>query len=313
MDSLKLASELTDWQARRLGRDGRRAARGVYVTDAAEPASLANRARAALATAPPGSVVTGVTAYALAGLALPTSQEVEARANVHLLVPKAAGRRPRRPGIVVHLAASMPAPAEFRSLAIPVADPRQCWVDATRFLARAAPWAPGAPLAPIQQGRFNTPDRRAWLASVQLGDVLVRRSHPLTSLDQFASYVQALPSSPGIPLVRAAFGAVRAGADSLPETQIRLAVVEGGFQDPTVNYKVVAGRRTRYLDLCWPEQRIDLEYQGGHHFADPKQAKEDMVRRGELQRAGWTVIEVAASHLDNPSKMFAQLAAAWTW
>jgi hypothetical protein len=201
----------------------------------------------------------------------------------------------------------------FGSSGIPVADLRQCWVDATRQLGREAPWDRAATLLPIQRGRFNTPARRAWLQAVQLGDVLVRRQRPLATLAAFAAYVAALPRSPGLARVREAFSAIRAGTDSLPETQIRLALAEAGFPEPAINYEVVAAGRRRFLDICWPDQQIDLEYQGAGHFDDPRQVKADMERRGDLQRDGWVIVEASARDLADPGKLFARLAATLSW
>jgi hypothetical protein len=304
---------MSDWQARRVRREGERMAQGIYAAPGADAKSLASRALAALAAAPKGSMVTGVTAYALTGLPLPAEQERQARGSVHLAVPKTGGQRPRRPGVIVHLFSAELATHQLGSSGILVTDPRQWWVDAARHLAREAPWEADAALPPTQRGRFNTPERRAWLHTVQMGDVLVRRQQPFANLAAFGEHVGGLARSPGIRLVRQAFGAVRAGTDSLPETQVRLALVEAGFPEPAVNHPVVVGHRRRYLDICWPEQWIDLEYQGAGHFDNPGQAKQDMIRRGELQREGWTVIEASARDLDDPGKLFARLAAAFSW
>ncbi|MDR2566877.1 MAG: hypothetical protein LBC97_12655 [Bifidobacteriaceae bacterium] len=313
MNAIRETAGLTDWQARQVRREGTRMAVGFYLEPGDDPDSLVNRVSAALAAAPPGSMATGVTGFALAGLPLPARNEREAAANVHLLMPKGAGRRHRRPGVVTHLFNGEPPAAWLTPGQIPVADLRQCWVDAVRHLALRDPWEIDPQLLPIQRGRFNTERRRAWLQAVQMGDVLVRRQQAPTSLADFGRHMARLAPSPGTRLIRAAFAAVRAGTDSLPETQIRLAVMEAGFPEPAVNLEVeVAGSR-RYLDLCWPDQWIDLEYQGSDHFSDPAQVKADMRRRGELQRGGWTIVEAATRDLGDPGQLFGRLAAAFHW
>jgi very-short-patch-repair endonuclease len=195
----------------------------------------------------------------------------------------------------------------------PCADLRQAWVDAARGLALQHPWEPGREVERGQRGMFNTPSSRAFLRAVQMGDRLLARQGAAGTLESLTAYVHALPMSPGLALVRHSLSAVRAGTDSLPETHLRLAVVEAGFPEPEVNHMVVINGRRRYLDLSWPARRVALEYHGAQHFSDPIEVRRDVSRRGELQQQGWSIVECTASDLDGPRSLFARIAAALGW
>jgi very-short-patch-repair endonuclease len=41
-------------------------------------------------------------------------------------------------------------------------------------------------------------------------------------------------------------------------------------------------------DLSWPEHRLGLDYDGGHHLAgDGRQTRRDAARREDLRSIGW--------------------------
>jgi hypothetical protein len=56
---------------------------------------------------------------------------------------------------------------------------------------------------------------------------------------------------------------------------------------------------------------IALEYHGGQHFKDPVQVREDIERRGQLQAAGWIVIEAVYRDALHPGALIGRLASAF--
>lgn len=101
-------------------------------------------------------------------------------------------------------------------------------------------------------------------------------------------------------IVRRALPHVRAGCDSPRETQLRLILRRARLPEPEINPVVSAqGERVRYGDIVFRKWRVIAEYDGSHHFTNPQQYADDIVRHEELTRAGWTVIRVLSAHFDD--------------
>jgi very-short-patch-repair endonuclease len=57
------------------------------------------------------------------------------------------------------------------------------------------------------------------------------------------------------------------------------------------------GRPFARLDMGWEEWKVAVEYDGAHHWLDPKQRSWDIDRWAELAARGWTVIRVSSDLL----------------
>lgn len=56
------------------------------------------------------------------------------------------------------------------------------------------------------------------------------------------------------------------GTDSVAETMLRLILIRYGLPIPCVNYQLVLRDGSLvFLDLAYPEAKIDIEYDGRHH------------------------------------------------
>jgi hypothetical protein len=265
-----------------------------------------------LSVCPPGSVVCDVTALALARPRLMAELAAEASGPVHVLVPPGSTRRPSRPGLIVHRERLMPAVWHSAPDAISGAALAHCWAQAAarRLGALPHPFPPRADLA--SRGLFLEGSRQAFLQCVQLGDALVDRQHPLINYGHFSAHISGLTNMRGIRAVREAFRHVRPRTDSPNETWLRLVVVDAGFPEPKVNHVVRLNQRDRFLDLGWPERKVALEYHGAQHFTDPDQARDDVWRRGQLQAAGWIVVEAVYGDLLQPGALIGRLTAAFS-
>lgn len=107
-------------------------------------------------------------------------------------------------------------------------------------------------------------------------------------------------------------------AESPPESWIRLLLIEQGFPLPDVNFGILspAGQELFRLDLAWPELRIAVEYDG--HAFHAGREEHDEARDEDLRRRGWIVIHARAADLADPSRLFAEVRAAfarrgYTW
>jgi hypothetical protein len=107
---------------------------------------------------------------------------------------------------------------------------------------------------------------------------------PLLRAHRGARYITRLPE---------ALAEMNGLAESVRESQLRLLVVEAGFPRPTPQYTIrdPSGRFVARVDLAWPDLRIALEYDGGHHDS-PDQIVVDRQRLNAVQLCGWSVLVI---------------------
>ncbi|MDQ0770759.1 hypothetical protein QF031_003508 [Pseudarthrobacter defluvii] len=103
----------------------------------------------------------------------------------------------------------------------------------------------------------------------------------------------------GVKIARAALELIRVGADSAPETHMRLALVDAGLPEPVLNHVVldVRGVPVLWPDAAYPQWRIALQYDGRHH-AEPEQHLRDMERYDRSLALGWLEVRVGRQHLE---------------
>ncbi|MDR2348739.1 MAG: hypothetical protein LBD90_09065 [Bifidobacteriaceae bacterium] len=256
-------------------------------------------------------MICGLTGLAVIGAALPKALEAEARQAIHIWLPPAAGRGPRREGLVAHRDLAVPTPWISSGRPTRIANPVYCWAQVTRELTTSHPWSRDHERAPTPRGLFLDPGKRRFLEAVQIGDGLMRRQAPLVDESAFDDVIAGFGRRPGVRAIREVANQVRARTDSLTETWARLIVWDAGFPAPQVNYEVKVARRSRFLDLAWPEPKIALEFQGRQHFDDPTEAFKDFQRRGQLGALGWLIVEAAYGDLNSPESLIQRLAAAF--
>lgn len=150
---------------------------------------------------------------------------------------------------------------------------------------------------------------------VLLGDAMMRRDADMRwlSLDDFDRRMReferdleykGLSAPRGLRNCRRALRLMREGADSPPETQVRLLLESYGLPCPAVNMPVDVtderGAKQRYyLDLAFPQWRVAVEYDGRHHA----EAWENDQRRIKLLGdAQWSLINVTRNDLYEESR-----------
>ena len=258
-----LAAGLTDVDLR----SGRfqRLFHGLYLRSGIKIGVL-QMAAAALHISPPGSYASHETAAALWGT------DVGDLSHVHVSVPKGSSRSERR-GIVAHRTTTDQNPRLYKGL--PVSEPTRVFLE----LAAAS---------------------RNLLDLVALGDSLVRRKRatPAALVEAADGYV-----GKGSRLARRAAAYVRVGVDSPRESRLRLLLVLGGLPEPQVNYilRESNGDWSQRLDLCYPELRLIIEYDGRHHTEVRANWLRDIKRREGLESEGWRLVIITAEGLyDEP-------------
>ncbi|WP_427018540.1 hypothetical protein ACQCSX_08395 [Pseudarthrobacter sp. P1] len=223
------------------------------------------------------SVLTHVAAAHVWGLPLPAAQAGDWR--VHVARPRGLAR-PRRANVVGHELTLLPGEmVEFDG--VRVTSPARTWLD----LARMA--------------RLATVEHVAGL--VAAGDRLVcahgpdfpKPCDPLCGIDDLRRMVHAHAGMRGVRAAREAVELVRVGADSAPETFVRLALVRAGLPEPELNcvLRSPAGKPWVWPDAAYRRWRISLQYDGGHHGGDD-QYRQDLRRAENTRLAGWLEVRI---------------------
>jgi very-short-patch-repair endonuclease len=94
-----------------------------------------------------------------------------------------------------------------------------------------------------------------------------------------------------------AFDLADGRAQSPPESQLRVRLIRSGLPRREAQHPVnVHGGRTLHPDLCWPQFRVAVEYDGWWH-ADPDQLHHDRRRLNRLVAEGWIVLHVTSRRM----------------
>lgn len=176
------------------------------------------------------------------------------------------------------------------------------------------------PLAPAdvveRHGIRVTAPERTWLDLASLlsshevedlvvaGDHLVKRPWvegkrrpPLTTPAKLRTALDRIGRFKGVRLARAALPLIRIGADSPPETRLRLALVEAGLPEPELQAKPTDDDRSGFTaDLAYRPWKIALQYDGEHHRTAHQQTL-DARRDQYFVERGWLIVRVTSHDL----------------
>lgn len=141
---------------------------------------------------------------------------------------------------------------------------------------------------------------------VAAGDFLVCRHGPefpypkeaLCDIEELQNMVARHPGMRGVRTARNALELIRVGADSAPETLMRLALLEAGLPEPTLNQVVWGdtGQPVLWPDAAYPEFRIGLQYDGEVHAGSGQYLK-DIRRQETAALYGWLEVRVSKDDL----------------
>ncbi|CAI3791820.1 hypothetical protein [Pseudarthrobacter sp. MM222] len=119
----------------------------------------------------------------------------------------------------------------------------------------------------------------------------------LCSIEELRAMVARHPGNRGVRKARAAVELIRVGADSPPESRLRLALIRADLPEPELNHVVWsdAGIPVLWPDAAYPQWQIAVQYEGAHHNGE-EQYQRDIRRADVAGRFGW--LEVRLSRLD---------------
>ncbi|MGO4471774.1 DUF559 domain-containing protein [Arthrobacter sp. M-10] len=222
----------------------------------------------ALSAATPGAWISHVTAARLRSSCLPPW--LADSTELHLSKPRSLPGT-RRKGVIGHRVIA--AENEVES------------VDGIRISTRPRTWLDMARLLPLND-------------LVCMGDELIRvprqalegRDTPFATLEGLRVLVERHPNLQGVVRARQALELMRVGADSAPESLLRLAMLDAGIPEPELQLSLRSDDPfSPSADLGFRRRRVAIQYDGGHHLAEA-QTLSDRRRNKAFEAAGWTVL-----------------------
>ena len=141
---------------------------------------------------------------------------------------------------------------------------------------------------------------------VAVGDFLItgrrigpgRRAAALCTIEELDAAVIRHRGCRGATALRWALPRLRAGADSAPESHLRLLCIAAGLPEPVIGAEVpVADGLRLHPDLAYPDLKIAIEYEGEGHRTDAAQFRRDIERKELYEDVEWRVMRVSADHL----------------
>jgi very-short-patch-repair endonuclease len=159
--------------------------------------------------------------------------------------------------------------------------------------------------------RATTPARTAFDMGRRLGleDGVQRIDALMNATDVKVADVEAvIAGHPGVRRLnqlRQTLDLVDGGAESPYESLTRLLLIKAGFPRPQTQIRVIDkyGNVWR-IDMGWPEWRVGVDFEGAHHWTDPKQRSKDVERYAVLPELGWIDIRLTSGILHNNPQSF---------
>jgi very-short-patch-repair endonuclease len=260
--------ELRHPQVARLSRD-------TYLPRA-HRAELAGRLAAVLLTAPPGAVISHLSAADVWGLQIPFRERDDER--VHLTVPAGSGAESRVDRRLYRLRLSETDVARRWSML--VTTPARTWRDLAGVLE------PPALLAATDEIVNGLASRR------ELHEELMRR-----------------PAGRGCARARRVLPFADPRAESPMESVLRWLVHQARLPAPELQFTITDARGTFLgrADLAWPGQKVLVEFDGDLH-RERNVFVNDVRRQNRLIAAGWTVLRfTSADVLGRPEEVLAEI------
>ena len=134
---------------------------------------------------------------------------------------------------------------------------------------------------------------------VAVADFLLWHEAPKTTRAQLVAAIQTYPSRTGREALRRALALSSDHSRSRPESLVRVDLALSDLPTPVANHEVylTIARRTVYLDLAFPEYKLELEYHGDHHRTDTSQWRGDVRRQNDVGDEGWQSLQFTGDDL----------------
>jgi hypothetical protein len=138
---------------------------------------------------------------------------------------------------------------------------------------------------------------------VQRIDALMNATH--LKVTDIEDVIASHPRVRGLVQLRQTLDFVDGGAESPYESLTRLLLIKAGFPRPQTQITVIDkdGNVWR-IDMGWPEYLVGVDFEGAHHWSNPKQRTKDVVRYAVLPELGWIDVRLTSGILHNNPQPF---------
>jgi hypothetical protein len=143
-----------------------------------------------------------------------------------------------------------------------------------------------------------------------LDDGVVRIDALMNATDVKVNDIEATaerhPGVRGLVQLRQTLDLVDGGAESPYESLTRLLLIQAGFPRPQTQIRVLDeyGVVVARIDMGWEEWLVGVDFEGAHHWTDPKQRSRDVLRYAELPELGWIDVRLTSGMLHNNPQAF---------
>lgn len=177
--------------------------------------------------------------------------------------------------------------------------PAQVVVHSDRLLPGETQQALGLLITTPARTAFDLGRRLALTPAVQRIDALMQATD--VKVEDVNAVIDCHRGVRGLRQLRRVLELVDGGSESPYETLTRLRLVCNSFPRPDTQIRVrdEYGFVVARLDMGWPEYRVGVDFDGAHHWTNPKQRSKDVERYARLPELGWTDVRVTSSMLHN--------------
>lgn len=182
--------------------------------------------------------------------------------------------------------------------------PRLIVVRGDRLLDGETDLADGMPVTAAARTAFDLGRRLPLSAAVPRIDALMNATG--VTVEEIAAVAAAHGGVRGLrPLVES-LSLVDRGAESPYESMTRMLLVQNGFPKPQTQIRVLDGNGcvVARLDMGWRQWRVGVDFEGAHHWTDPRQRNRDLERYALLPELGWADIRLNSAMLHNTPRKF---------
>lgn len=217
----------------------------------------------------------------------------------------------RRNGVLAGLSASAALGAKWVEPGLPAElvysnqrTPELLTVYADRLDLGETQTARGLPVTTPPRTAFDIGRRLSLKDGVQRIDALMNATDvKVNDIDAMALHH---PGVRGLRQLRETLDLVDGGAESPYESLTRLLLVQAGFPRPQTQIPVVDnyGNVIARIDMGWRDYLVGVDFEGAHHWTNPKQRTWDVERYARLSELGWVDVRLTSGTLHNHPRMF---------
>lgn len=223
-------------------------------------------------------------------------------------------------GGLLHVAATAPARAPYGSGVVghrlaPQRWSRNSLVQRDYVVDRLCEFPVSAPeFVWAQLAEALDPDDLVALGDAIVGGAIdsgIADAGPLGAIESLREVVRLHIGCRGAKTMAGAIDRIRVGSLSRPESLVRVMLLRAGLPEPLPNRRVYdrTGTLLAMPDLCWPDYRVLIEYQGDLHRTSKAKFRGDISRIEEYTDGDWSALQASADDVFGDPDPF--LARAW--